>query len=101
MTPTNGMSVLTQDQEVAGEGYRLSAVEQIVTKLRQIDVLVAAGRTMGQACKEAEITGQGYYRWGHARGALFARYPLPNLARFCPTDAGTERRLAAKTCQRP
>ena len=37
--------------------------EQIVAKLRQIDVLVAQGRTIGQACKEAEITEQSYYRW--------------------------------------
>ena len=27
------------------------SAEQIVTKLRQIDVLVAQGRTIGQACK--------------------------------------------------
>jgi putative transposase len=36
--------------------------EQIATKLRQIDVLMAQGRTIGQACKEAEITEQSYYR---------------------------------------
>lgn len=32
--------------------------EQIVTKLRQIEVFVAQGRTIGQACKEAEISEQ-------------------------------------------
>ena len=42
--------------------------EQIVTKLRQIDVLVAQGRTIGQACKEAEITEQSYYRWRNEYG---------------------------------
>ncbi|MEA5502071.1 hypothetical protein VB735_02900 [Halotia wernerae UHCC 0503] len=31
------------------------SAEQIVTKLRQIDVLVAQGRTIGQACKEVGI----------------------------------------------
>ena len=41
---------------------RFSA-EQIVTELRQIDVLLAQGRTAAQACKEAEISVQGYYRW--------------------------------------
>jgi len=44
--------------------------EQIVTKLRQIDVLVAQGRTIGQACKEAEITEQSYYRWRNEYGGL-------------------------------
>lgn len=29
--------------------------EQAVTKLRQINVLVAQSRTMAQACKEAEL----------------------------------------------
>jgi putative transposase len=29
--------------------------EQAVTKLRRIDVLMAQGRTVNQACKEAEI----------------------------------------------
>jgi putative transposase len=40
-----------------------NSAEQIVTKLRQIEVLVAQGRTIGQACKEAEITEQSYYCW--------------------------------------
>lgn len=31
------------------------SAEQIVAKLRQIDVLVAQGRTIGQACKDAGI----------------------------------------------
>lgn len=44
--------------------------EQIVTKLRQIDVLVAQGRTIGQACKEAELTEQSYYRWRNEYGDL-------------------------------
>ncbi len=41
-----------------------------VTKLRQIEVLVAQGRTIGQACKEAEITEQSYYRWRNEYGGL-------------------------------
>ena len=39
------------------------SAEQIVAKLRQIDVLVAQGRTIAQACKDAEIAEQSYYRW--------------------------------------
>ena len=42
---------------------RRHSAEQIVTKLRQIDVVVAQGRTVAQACKECEISEQSYYRW--------------------------------------
>jgi hypothetical protein len=41
---------------------RLNA-EQIVTKLRQIEVLQAQGKTIAVACKEAGTTEQSYYRW--------------------------------------
>jgi len=37
--------------------------EQIVTLLRQVEVEIANGKTTPQACKEAEITVQTYYRW--------------------------------------
>ena len=37
--------------------------EQIVTLLRQIEVAIANGKTTPQACKEAQITAQTYYRW--------------------------------------
>ncbi len=39
------------------------SAEQIVTLLRQVEVAVANGKTTGQACKEAAITEQTYYRW--------------------------------------
>jgi putative transposase len=44
--------------------------EQIVTLLRQIEVAIANGKTTPQACKEAEITGQTYYRWRKEYGGL-------------------------------
>jgi putative transposase len=44
--------------------------EQIVTLLRQIEVAVANGKTAPQACKEAEITTQTYYRWRKEYGGL-------------------------------
>ncbi len=37
--------------------------EQIVTVLRQIEVEIANGKTTPQACREAQITAQTYYRW--------------------------------------
>ena len=44
--------------------------EQIVTLLRQIEVGIANGKTTPQACKEAEITMQTYYRWRKEYGGL-------------------------------
>jgi putative transposase len=44
--------------------------EQIVSLLRQIEVEIANGKTTPQACKEAEITQQTYYRWRKEFGGL-------------------------------
>ncbi len=44
--------------------------EQIVTLLRQVEVGIANGKTTPQACKEAEITAQTYYRWRKKFGGL-------------------------------
>jgi len=44
--------------------------EQIVTLLRQVEVGIANGKTTPQACKEAEITAQTYYRWRKEFGGL-------------------------------
>jgi transposase-like protein len=44
--------------------------EQIVTLLRQVEVELANGKTTPQACKEAAITAQTYYRWRKEFGGL-------------------------------
>jgi hypothetical protein len=44
--------------------------EQIVNLLRQVEVGVANGKTLPQACKEAEIVEQTYYRWRREFGGL-------------------------------
>jgi putative transposase len=44
--------------------------EQIVGKLRQIEVLVGQGKTVPLACKEASITVQTFYRWRKEYGGL-------------------------------
>ena len=44
--------------------------EQIIAKLRQIEVLVAQGKSVAVACKEAEISDQTYYRWRKEYGGL-------------------------------
>jgi len=44
--------------------------EQIVGKLRQIEVIVGQGKTVPLACKEAGITAQTFYRWRKEYGGL-------------------------------
>jgi putative transposase len=41
-----------------------------VALLRQIEVEIATGKTTPQACKEAAITQQTYYRWRKEFGGL-------------------------------
>ena len=44
--------------------------EQIVNLLRLVEVGVANGKALPQACKEAEIVEQTYYRWRKEYGGL-------------------------------
>jgi transposase-like protein len=44
--------------------------EQIVAKLRQIEVLMGQGKTVSQAAKDAGITDQTFYRWRKEYGGL-------------------------------
>ena len=47
-----------------------SSAEQIVLKLRQIEVQTAQGKNLAAACKEAEISEESYYRWRKEYGGL-------------------------------
>jgi len=49
---------------------RRSGAEQIVTKLRQVEVLRSQGKSVFAACKEAGITDQSYYRYRKEYGGL-------------------------------
>jgi putative transposase len=44
--------------------------EQIVTRLRQIEVLQGQGKSVAAACKEVGTTEQSYYRWRREYGGL-------------------------------
>jgi putative transposase len=46
------------------------AAEQIVTKLRQIEVMQGQGKSIAAACREAGITEQSYYRYRKEYGGL-------------------------------
>ena len=45
-------------------------VEQIVTKLRQVEVMQSQGKSVAAACKEAGLTEQSYYRYRKEYGGL-------------------------------
>ena len=44
--------------------------EQIIPKLREAEVALARGATVGQACKKLGVTEQTYYRWRMEYGGL-------------------------------
>ena len=47
-----------------------TGAEQVVLKLRQIEVQTTQGKTLALACKEAEISEQSYSRWRKEYGGL-------------------------------
>jgi putative transposase len=51
-------------------GGKKHTAEQMVNVLRQVEVGVANGKTLPQACKEAEIVEQTYDRWRKEYGGL-------------------------------
>jgi putative transposase len=44
--------------------------EQIVTKLREAEVLLSKGQTLGEVCRQMGITDVTYYRWRKEYGGL-------------------------------
>jgi putative transposase len=60
---------LAWEELCMGRGKRYQP-EQVVNLPRQIEVAVANGKTTAQACKEAEIVEQTYFRWHKEYGGL-------------------------------
>ena len=44
--------------------------EQIISKLREAEIELAKGKTVGQACRKISVTDQTYYRWRKEYGGL-------------------------------
>ena len=44
--------------------------EQIITKLRQVEVMVAQGKTLEELCRSIEIRSNMYYRWKKTYGGM-------------------------------
>ena len=45
-------------------------VEQIIHHLREAEVLLVQGRTIGEVCRQIGISEQSYYRWRKEYGGL-------------------------------
>ena len=44
--------------------------EQVLNKLRQVEVAVAGGKSAGQAVREIGVTDHTYYRWRRDYGGI-------------------------------
>jgi transposase-like protein len=53
------------------KGKKHSA-EQIIRKLREADAMLAAGKTIGQACQSLEVSEQTFHRWRNQYGGMKA-----------------------------
>ena len=46
------------------------SAEQIIAKLREVEVMLSQGATTAQACKQIGVVEQTYYRWRREYGGL-------------------------------
>ena len=46
------------------------SAEQIIAKLREVEVMLSQGTTAAQACKQIGVVEQTYYRWRREYGGL-------------------------------
>ena len=51
-------------------GKKRYGSEQIITKLREVEILLSKGSTIGEACKKIGVTEQTYYRWRKLYGGM-------------------------------
>ena len=45
-------------------------MEQIINHLREAEVLLAQGKTVGEICRQIGVSEQSYYRWRREYGGL-------------------------------
>ena len=51
-------------------GRKTFTAEQIIFKLREVEVLVNQGLSMAEACRKIAVTEQTYYRWRKEYGGM-------------------------------
>ena len=77
--------------------------EEIVNKLREVDVHLSEGQTVAQACKQIGVTGLTYYITDIVQG-LDALRGLPTLFAHavlgCPADLCEHQSLSHNRCDR-
>jgi putative transposase len=61
------LSRFQEDQEMAGKRDKL---EDIVLKLRQVEVLQGQGMAIGDAVRQIGVTQQTFYRWRKQYGGM-------------------------------
>jgi len=61
------MTLTTQELDMPRKAF---SPEQIIAKLRQIEVLIGQGQAVAQAVRVADISEQSYYRWRKEYGGL-------------------------------
>ena len=44
--------------------------EQIITKLREAEILLSKGQKVGEVCRQLDVTENTYYRWRKEYGGL-------------------------------
>lgn len=49
---------------------RTFSAEQIISKLREAEVLISQGKTVSEVCKALSISDQTYYRWRKEYGGM-------------------------------
>ena len=56
--------------EGSRDGEETFSVEQVINHLREADVLLAQGRTVGEVFQRIGVSEQSYYRWRKEYGGL-------------------------------
>ena len=51
-------------------GRKTYTAEQIINKLREVEVLLSQGSSVGEASKKIGVTEQTYYRWRREYGGM-------------------------------
>ena len=68
--------------------HKRHTVDQIIAKLRCVDVLLDTGTKVPEVCKQLEITEQTYYRWRQKVGGM-----QPEMAKELKTLQNENARL--------
>ena len=51
-------------------GRKRHAAEQVISKLREAEVLLSQGQTVGESCRKLGVSEHTYYRWRKEYGGM-------------------------------